>query len=124
MNIISTALIVLWPAFISQLFFYVSAATSNDIIKFGTCIVATIPLCFFVESIKGKMALVKTGLISFVAAGTMLLTWRIDPYHSIGHFPASSILYSLSVFSLLYFITLLLCGIVHRVVSHFVVKSL
>jgi hypothetical protein len=123
MNKTSIVLIVLWPALVSQLFFYASAATSNDVIKFGACVAATIPLCFFVESIKGKMVLVKIGLISFVAAGTMLLTWRIDPYHSIGNFPASSLSHTIPIFAGLYFVTLFVCVIINRIVSYFVVKA-
>ncbi len=122
MNKTSIALIVLWPALVSQLFFYVSTATSNDVIKFGACIVATIPLCLFVKSIKGKMVLVKIGLISFLAAGMMLLIWRIDPYHSIGQFPASSLLHTIPIFSGLYFVTLFVCVIINRTTSYFLVK--
>ena len=123
MNKISIVLILLWPALVSQLFFYISAATSNDVIKFGACIAATIPLCLFVKSIKDKMVLVKIGLLSFLAAGMMLLTWRIDPYHSIGHFPASSLLHTIPIFSGLYFVTLFVCVIINRTASYFLVKS-
>lgn len=124
MNKTCIVLTVLWPALVSQLFFYVSAATNNDVIKFGVCIASTTPLCFFVGSLKGEMVIVKIGLISFVAAGVMLLTWRIDPYHSIGLFPASSVLHTIPIFSGLYFVTLFVCVVINRIVSYFVVKAL
>lgn len=118
MNKTSIVLIVLWPALVSQLFFYVSAATSNDVIKFGACAAATIPLCFSVEGIKGKMVFVKIGLISFVAAGTMLLTWRIDPSHTIGNFPANSFFHTSPLFAGLYFVALVVCLAVNRIACH------